>query len=166
MGNMNALVLNMCRPDLMPWRLFYNFKAINVLSLLLIKTQKRNRGNDTQSLSHPGIACNTRDSRGELTCQLCGLPTPSSHVSFPRVLSKYCLRRFYQDTLVQLVDALGWGVVVLADAKGMFPEDHPAFLGTYSPYYTSPVSVKQCYEAADAILFVGEQLLVVTTGGW
>jgi hypothetical protein len=73
---------------------------------------------------------------------------------------KCCPRRFYQDTVLQLADALGWGVVVLHDAKGMFPEDHPAFLGTYSPFYTDPVSVKQCYEAADALLFIGEQLLV------
>lgn len=67
--------------------------------------------------------------------------------------------------MVQLADALGWGVVVLHDAKGMFPEDHPAFLGTYSPYYTDPVSVKQCYEAADAILFIGELLLVTQDAG-
>lgn len=82
--------------------------------------------------------------------------TRSSPVTYPCVLFKCCLCRFYKDTVLQLVDALGWGVVVLHDAKGMFPEDHPAFLGTYSPYYTSPVSAKQCYEAADAILFVGK----------
>jgi hypothetical protein len=66
------------------------------------------------------------------------------------------LRRHCQQAIVQLADALGWGVMVLHDAKGMFPEGHPSFIGTYSPFYTSPTSVKHCYEAADAILFIGK----------
>lgn len=69
-----------------------------------------------------------------------------------------CYTRHCQDAIIKLADVLGWGVAVLHDAKGMFPEGHPSFLGTYSPFYTSPVSVKQCYEAADAILFIGERL--------
>lgn len=64
--------------------------------------------------------------------------------------------RCCQPAIRKLVDVLRWGVVVLHDAKGMFDETHPAFIGTYSPFYTSPVSVRQIYEAADAILFVGE----------
>jgi TPP-dependent 2-oxoacid decarboxylase len=63
--------------------------------------------------------------------------------------------RYCQQAVRKLVDTLGWGVVVLHDAKGMFDETHPAFIGTYSPFYTSPVSVRELYEAADAILFVG-----------
>lgn len=63
--------------------------------------------------------------------------------------------RMTQQTIVNLADALGFGVVVLHDAKGMFPEGHPSFLGVYSPFYTAPVSVKQCYEAADGILLIG-----------
>lgn len=65
---------------------------------------------------------------------------------------------------MKLADALGWGVVVLHDAKGMFPETHPCFLGVYSPFYTSPTSVKECYEAADALLCIGVHWNEMSTG--
>lgn len=55
----------------------------------------------------------------------------------------------------RLADALGWGLLALHDAKGMFDEDHPAFLGVYLPGMSAP-AVKQVFDAADGILFVGE----------
>jgi TPP-dependent 2-oxoacid decarboxylase len=60
-----------------------------------------------------------------------------------------------KDALLKLADATGWGVVVLHDGKGMFPEDHPSFIGCLFPGFTSLTSVTKAYEAADSILFVG-----------
>jgi TPP-dependent 2-oxoacid decarboxylase len=36
-------------------------------------------------------------------------------------------------------------------------QDHPSFIGCYFPGFSSPASIQHCYEAADAILFVGAQ---------
>jgi hypothetical protein len=73
--------------------------------------------------------------------------------------------RYCQQAIRQFVDALGWGVLVLHDAKGMFTEEHPAFVGTFSPFYCSPVSVQQVYEAADALLFVGKHSVLLVLSG-
>ena len=40
-------------------------------------------------------------------------------------------------------------------------QDHPSFIGCYFPGFSSPASIAHCYEAADAIFFVGEELLTV-----
>lgn len=36
-----------------------------------------------------------------------------------------------KEAIVKLADAAGCAVAVMPDAKGMFPEDHPNFVGTY-----------------------------------
>jgi hypothetical protein len=38
-------------------------------------------------------------------------------------------------------------------------QDHPCFIGCYFPGFSSPASIQHCYEAADAIFFVGACLL-------
>ncbi|WIA38705.1 hypothetical protein OEZ86_002005 [Tetradesmus obliquus] len=63
--------------------------------------------------------------------------------------------RTCQDALLKFASAVGWGLLVQHDAKGMFPEDHPSFIGCYFPGFSSPASIAHCYEAADAIFFVG-----------
>eukprot|EP00775_Hariotina_reticulata_P008817 gene8817-8996_t len=63
--------------------------------------------------------------------------------------------RTMKDALLKLADATGWGVIVLHDGKGMFPEDHPAFIGCHFLRFTSSAEITQVYEAADGLLFVG-----------
>lgn len=46
-------------------------------------------------------------------------------------------------------------MVVQHDAKGMFPESHPSYIGCLFPGFSSPASIPQCYEAADGLLFLG-----------
>eukprot|EP00775_Hariotina_reticulata_P008717 gene8717-8898_t len=63
--------------------------------------------------------------------------------------------RTMKNALLKLADATGWGVIVLHDGKGMFPEEHPSFIGCLFPGFTSLTSITKAYEAADSILFVG-----------
>lgn len=58
------------------------------------------------------------------------------------------------DAFVELADASGYAVAVMPSAKGMFPEHHPRFIGTY----WGAVSTAFCaeiVESADAYLFAG-----------
>ncbi|KAL0429114.1 UNVERIFIED_CONTAM: Pyruvate decarboxylase 2 [Sesamum radiatum] len=58
------------------------------------------------------------------------------------------------DAFVQLADACGYAFAVMPSAKGLVPEDHPHFIGTY----WGAVSTAFCaeiVESADAYLFVG-----------
>lgn len=55
------------------------------------------------------------------------------------------------DAFIQLADALGWAVAVTADAKGMFPENHPNFIGVWLAYvWNCPT----CFFAALCTLYV------------
>ncbi|KAL2234079.1 pyruvate decarboxylase 1-like [Sesamum indicum] len=59
-----------------------------------------------------------------------------------------------RDAFVQLADACGYAFAVMPSAKGLVPEDHPHFIGTY----WGAVSTAFCaeiVESADAYLFVG-----------
>lgn len=59
-----------------------------------------------------------------------------------------------RDAFVQLADASGYPVAVMPSAKGLVPEHHPHFIGTY----WGAVSTAFCaeiVESADAYLFAG-----------
>lgn len=58
------------------------------------------------------------------------------------------------DAFVDLADASGYPLAVMPSAKGLVPENHPHFIGTY----WGAVSTSFCaeiVESADAYLFVG-----------
>lgn len=58
------------------------------------------------------------------------------------------------EAFVQLADAAGYPIAVMPSAKGLVPETHPHFIGTY----WGAVSTAFCaeiVESADAYLFVG-----------
>jgi pyruvate decarboxylase len=65
----------------------------------------------------------------------------------------------------QLADALGCAVAVMPDAKGLFPESHPAFIGTYWGSVSSP-SCADVVESSDCQLFAGPIFNDYTTTGW
>jgi len=64
-----------------------------------------------------------------------------------------------------LADRLGCAVAVMPDAKGLFPESHPGFIGTY----WGPVSTAGCapiVESSDCQIFAGPIFNDYTTTGW
>ena len=65
----------------------------------------------------------------------------------------------------KLADASGYAVAVLPAAKGMFPEDHPAYAGLYWGPVSSP-GVAGLVESADAYLFAGALLSDYATTGY
>mmetsp|Transcript_10882 Transcript_10882/g.19058 ORF Transcript_10882/g.19058 Transcript_10882/m.19058 type:complete len:575 (+) Transcript_10882:67-1791(+) len=69
------------------------------------------------------------------------------------------------DALVKLADAAGGGVAVMPDAKGMFPEMHPMFMGTYWGNVSS-YGVCETVEACDTYIFVGPVFNDYTTVGY
>lgn len=46
-------------------------------------------------------------------------------------------------------------------ALSLCVQDHPSFIGTYFPNFSSPNSIKQCYEAADGIFFIGKDAITL-----
>jgi pyruvate decarboxylase len=65
----------------------------------------------------------------------------------------------------KLADSSGYAVAVLPAAKGMFPEDHPAYTGIYWGPVSSP-GVAGTVESADAYLFAGAILSDYATAGY
>jgi pyruvate decarboxylase len=65
----------------------------------------------------------------------------------------------------KLADAMGCAVAVMPDAKGMFPENHPGFIGTYWGAAGSPGCAK-IVESSDCQLFAGPMFNDYTTVGW
>lgn len=65
----------------------------------------------------------------------------------------------------KLAEAAGYAVTVQPAAKGMFPENHPAFAGMYWGPVSSP-GVAALVESADAYLFVGGLLTDYATTGY
>ena len=65
----------------------------------------------------------------------------------------------------KLADAGGYAVAAQPAAKGMFPEDHPAFAGLYWGPVSSP-GVAALVESADAYLFAGGLLSDYSTTGY
>lgn len=64
-----------------------------------------------------------------------------------------------------LADALCCAVAVQPSAKGMFPEDHPAYAGLYWGPVSSP-GVASLVDSADAYLFAGALLTDYATAGY
>lgn len=59
-----------------------------------------------------------------------------------------------KEAIVKLADAAGCAVAVMPDAKGMFPEDHTNFIGTYwGPVSSSGAG--ETVESADCYIFLG-----------
>lgn len=59
-----------------------------------------------------------------------------------------------QKAFVELADASGYPVAVMPSAKGLVPEHHPHFIGTYWGAVSSSF-VGEIVESADAYVFVG-----------
>lgn len=68
------------------------------------------------------------------------------------------------DAFLELADATGYAVAAMPDAKGMFNESHPSFIGTYWGPISSP-GVAAAVESADAYLFAGPVFTDYTTAG-
>lgn len=130
----------------------------------------------------------------EVPCNLAGSPLPQPQpLSFPR--SKECDRaaleaavdaaaqmlnaavkpvliagvklRPWEATIAfrQLADAAGCAVATMANAKGFFPESHPAYIGTYWGPVSSP-GCAEVVESADVYLFAGPLFSDYTTTGY
>lgn len=69
------------------------------------------------------------------------------------------------EAFAHLADALGCAVAVMPDAKGLFPEDHPSFIGTYWGEVSSP-NCSQIIESSDCQIFAGPIFNDYTTTGW
>jgi TPP-dependent 2-oxoacid decarboxylase len=65
----------------------------------------------------------------------------------------------------RLADALGCAVAVMPDAKGLFPESHPGFIGTYWGAVSSP-HCADIIESSDCQVFAGPMFNDYTTTGW
>lgn len=65
----------------------------------------------------------------------------------------------------RLAEASGYAVAIQPAAKGMFPEDHPAYAGLYWGPVSSP-GVEALVESADAYLFAGGLLTDYSTSGY
>ena len=66
---------------------------------------------------------------------------------------------------LKLAEALGCAVAVMPDAKGLFPEDHPSFIGTYWGVVGSP-NCAEIIESSDCQIFAGPLFNDYTTTGW
>ncbi|KAG2262365.1 hypothetical protein Bca52824_069444 [Brassica carinata] len=58
------------------------------------------------------------------------------------------------DAFVQLADASGYAMAVMPSAKGLVPENHPHFIGTYWGAVSTPFC-SEIVESADAYIFAG-----------
>eukprot|EP00930_Biecheleria_cincta_P055547 TRINITY_DN41865_c0_g1_i1.p1 TRINITY_DN41865_c0_g1~~TRINITY_DN41865_c0_g1_i1.p1 ORF type:complete len:581 (-),score=109.98 TRINITY_DN41865_c0_g1_i1:185-1927(-) len=76
------------------------------------------------------------------------------------------LRAFDAKTdFLALADASGYAWASMPDAKGMLPESHPCYIGTYWGAVSSPVACEMV-ESADIYMFVGPRFNDYTTTGY
>jgi TPP-dependent 2-oxoacid decarboxylase len=66
---------------------------------------------------------------------------------------------------LKLAEALGCAVASMPDAKGLIPEDHPQYIGTYWGEVSSP-NCSQIVESSDCQIFAGPIFNDYTTTGW
>jgi indolepyruvate decarboxylase len=66
---------------------------------------------------------------------------------------------------IELADALGCSVAVMAAAKSFFPEDHPQYVGTYWGEISSP-GVREIVDWSDGVVCVGPIFNDYSTVGW
>jgi pyruvate decarboxylase len=71
----------------------------------------------------------------------------------------------YSEDLLGLVDQLQCAVAVMPDAKGLFPESHPNYIGRYWSTVSSE-HVAEVVESADLVVLVGANINDYTTTGW
>ncbi|NVN36197.1 alpha-keto acid decarboxylase family protein [Komagataeibacter swingsii] len=70
-----------------------------------------------------------------------------------------------EDAAIRLADALGCVVTTMAAAKSFFPEDHPAYAGTYWGDVSSP-GAQQIFDWADGVLCLTPVFNDYSTVGW
>jgi indolepyruvate decarboxylase len=66
---------------------------------------------------------------------------------------------------IELADALGCAVTVMAAAKSFFPEDHPLYAGMYWGEVSSP-GAREIFDWADAVVCIGTIFNDYSTVGW
>ncbi len=66
---------------------------------------------------------------------------------------------------IELADALGCAVTVMAAAKSFFPEDHPHFAGIYWGEISAP-GAREIVDWADAVVCIGTIFNDYSTVGW
>jgi pyruvate decarboxylase len=66
---------------------------------------------------------------------------------------------------VELAEALGCAVTVMAAAKSFFPEDHPQFAGIYWGEISTP-GTREIVDWADAVVCLGTIFNDYSTVGW
>ena len=66
---------------------------------------------------------------------------------------------------IQLADALGCSVAVMAAAKSFFPEDHPQFVGIYWGEISAP-GAREIVDWSDGIISIGAIFNDYSTVGW
>jgi pyruvate decarboxylase len=66
---------------------------------------------------------------------------------------------------VELADALGCSVAVMAAAKSFFPEDHPQFVGIYWGEISTP-SAREIVDWSDGVVCLGTLFNDYSTVGW
>ncbi|KAH7667574.1 pyruvate decarboxylase protein [Dioscorea alata] len=69
------------------------------------------------------------------------------------------------ESFIELADASGYPIATMPSAKGLFPEDHPKFIGTY----WGAISTSYCseiVESSDAYLFAGPVFNDYTSVGY
>ncbi len=64
-----------------------------------------------------------------------------------------------------LAEKAGWAVGMMANAKGLFPENHPQYIGIYWGQVSSS-GCAEIVESADAYLFAGPVFTDYTTAGY
>ncbi|KAH7553871.1 hypothetical protein JRO89_XS12G0069700 [Xanthoceras sorbifolium] len=85
----------------------------------------------------------------EATAEILNNAVKPVMVAGPKLfVSKAC------ESFLQLGDACGYAVAVLPSAKGLIPENHPKFIGTYWGCISTAFCA-EIVETADASLFVG-----------
>ncbi len=67
--------------------------------------------------------------------------------------------------VIELADALGCAVVVMAAAKSFFPEDHPQFAGIYWGEVSAP-GAREIVDWSDAVVCIGTIFNDYSTVGW
>ena len=66
---------------------------------------------------------------------------------------------------IELAEALGCAVTVMAAAKSFFPEDHPQFAGIYWGEVSAP-GAREIFDWADSVLCIGTIFNDYSTVGW
>ena len=66
---------------------------------------------------------------------------------------------------IELAEALGCAVTVMAAAKSFFPEDHPQFAGIYWGEVSSP-GAREIVDWSDSVICVGTIFNDYSTVGW